>query len=287
MIGPAPTLAVEVTGCGPLVIFLHGIGGNRKNWLNQLDVIGSEFTAAAWDARGYGGSEDYEGALEFTDFTEDLKRVIDAFGVRGAHLVGISMGGRIALDFYAKWPDRVATLTLADTSAGNSRSNSAQEIDAFLAIRKRPLLEGKTPRDIAPQVLATLIGPATDSQSSDRMLESLNELRADSYLKTLDTVTRYSAFPPFEQIAVPTLVLVGEHDRIATPAFALEMANRIPGARYAVIAGASHISNLDGAGEFNRLLMEFLREHRARSEIASDAARGLLEQHAIMLTNTT
>ncbi len=267
---------MDVTGSGPLVVFLHGIGGNRKNWVRQLDVVGAEFTAAAWDARGYGDSEDYEGSLDFTDFTRDLGRLIDSFGVRRAHLVGISMGGRIALDFYGKWPDRVATLTLADTSAGNSRVNNAEEIDAFLAIRKRPLLEGKTPRDIAPQVLASLIGPGTARDASDLMLESLAQLRAGSYLKTLDTVTRYSKFLPFEQIAVPVLVLVGEHDRIATPAYALEMANRIPGAHYAVIPGASHISNLDRAAEFNRLLMDFLRKHALSSEttggLAADCA---------------
>ena len=253
-------------------MFLHGIGGNRKNWLQQLDVVGAEFTAAAWDARGYGDSEDYDGALVFDDFAHDLARVIDAFGMPRVHLVGVSMGGRIALDFYSKWPNRVATLTLADTSVGNPRSNSATEIEAFLAIRKRPLLEGKTTRDIAPAVLASLIGPETNPQAQSQMTESLAALRKDSYLKTLDTVTRHSNFPPFDQIAVPVLVLVGEHDRIATPEYARAMASRIPGAAFSVIKGGSHISNMDRAEDFNRLLMEFLRRHAASAKTSKGSS---------------
>ena len=60
MVDPAPRLAVSVAGEGPLVLFLHGIRGNRRNWVPQLEVFSSSgFTAAAWDARGYGDSDDY------------------------------------------------------------------------------------------------------------------------------------------------------------------------------------------------------------------------------------
>ena len=271
-IGPPPILAVETTGHGPLVIFLHGIGGNRRNWLEQLDPVGAEFTAAAWDARGYGESEDYPGPLDFGDFAGDLLRVLDYVGAGRAHLVGISMGGRIALDFYARHRERVATLTLADTSAGNARVASAAEVEAFLAIRKRPLLEGKTPRDIAPEVVATLIGPDTGATARARMIESLAELHAESYIKTLDTVTRHTAFPVFEEIAVPTLVMVGEHDRIATPEYARTLAMRIPGARFEMLTRGSHISNMDQPEAFNRVLLQFLRSHRARADAPSRPA---------------
>ena len=266
-----PRLAVELAGAGPAVVFLHGIGGNRLNWAAQVDAVQGDFTALAWDARGYGDSEDYEGPLDFADFSRDLHRVLDRVGVRRAHLVGLSMGGRIALDFYARSPERVASLTLADTSAGNAKVASPAEIDAFLAIRKRPLLEGKTPRDIAPEILATIIGPATGRDVQQQMFESLAALHQESYLKTLDSVTRYTAFPAFEDIAVPALVIAGEHDRIATPSHARSMAERIPGARLEIIAGGSHISNMDQPFGFNRVLLEFLRQHRTRADVPERA----------------
>ena len=89
----SPRIAVDHEGTGPLSIFLHGIGGNRTNWHDQLAVVGAHFHAVAWDARGYGASDDYDGALDFGDFAVDLARVIDHFGVARAHLVGLSMGG--------------------------------------------------------------------------------------------------------------------------------------------------------------------------------------------------
>jgi 3-oxoadipate enol-lactonase len=273
-VGPAPRIAVELTGRGPLVLFMHGIGGNRKAWSEQLEAVAAAgYTAAAWDARGYGASDDYDGALEFGHFAHDLRRVLDTLGVQRAHLVGCSMGGRIALDFYSRWADRVATLTLADTSAGSAKVASPEEVEKFLAIRKKPLLEGRTPRDIAPAVAATLVGPGTSPAALARVIESLSELHRDSYLKTLDTVTRHTAFPPFESIRVPTFIVVGEHDRIATPDYARAMAARIPGSRCEVIAGGSHVSNMDRPAEFNALLLEFLDRHRTLAD-APRAADG-------------
>ena len=101
-INDAPKIAVEYIGDGPLVIFLHGIGGDRSTWSYQLSHFAqSGFCAAAWDARGYGDSDDYDGPLSFTDIANDLEKVISAFAVNKAHIIGTSMGGRIALEFYA------------------------------------------------------------------------------------------------------------------------------------------------------------------------------------------
>src|ERR1039458_10557384 len=106
-----PSIAIDRSGGGPLVLFMHEIGGNRTNCQEQLPVFGEKFHAVAWDARGYGASDDYEGPLDFGDFGRDLIRVLDHFQVNRAHLVGLSMGGLIAFDFHAAHPNRVATLT--------------------------------------------------------------------------------------------------------------------------------------------------------------------------------
>ena len=100
-IGPAPHIAVDHMGTGDLVVFLHGIGGNKRNWVDNLPAFAAHWHAVAWDARGYGESDDYEGPLTFTDFSHDVARVLDHFGAKKAHIVGLSMGGRIAQDFAA------------------------------------------------------------------------------------------------------------------------------------------------------------------------------------------
>ena len=98
----------------PIEIQLDDLGGDRSTWAYQLlHLAESGYCAAAWDARGYGDSDDYDGPLSFTEMARDLKNVLDAFAVDKSHIVGTSMGGRISLETYANFPDRFASLTLA------------------------------------------------------------------------------------------------------------------------------------------------------------------------------
>ena len=101
-IGKSPSISVDYVGEGEMLIFLHGIGGNKKNWKDNLYFFSDKFLAVAWDTRGYGESDDYEGALKFDDILDDLKKVLDFFNKDKAHVVGLSMGRQIATLFYEK-----------------------------------------------------------------------------------------------------------------------------------------------------------------------------------------
>lgn len=259
-IGTAPALTADVAGAGPLLLFLHGVGGNRRNWRAQLPHFARRYRTVALDLRGYGDSEDYAGPLTFTDFADDVVHVIDHFGVHQAHIVGLSMGGRIALDLWRRYRDRVASLTLADTSAGSNETQDPAKVEAFLAARRKPLLEGMTPAALAPTLVETLIGPnATDEQRAE-LIDSLSRLHADSYLKTLEAVTRFTDFPDFTDVDVPVQIITGSEDRIAPPHIARAMAEAVPGARLSVIDGAGHISNVEAPVAFNAALDAFLAE---------------------------
>ena len=101
-----PALAATHGGSGELVLFLHGIGGNRSNWIRQLASFAHHYHVSAWDMRGYGDSEAYDGPFAFADVRRDVDRVLDAFGVRAAHLVGLSLGGRVAFGYAFHRPER-------------------------------------------------------------------------------------------------------------------------------------------------------------------------------------
>ena len=135
--GPV-AIAYDMAGSGPLVVFLHGIGGNRTNWYGQLEHFSNRFCAVTWDARGYGASNDSPQTLKFSDFADDLLRLLDHCKAERAHLVGLSMGGMIVQDFYGRHPERVATLALVDTSSGFGGVPEAARRD-FLARRLDPL----------------------------------------------------------------------------------------------------------------------------------------------------
>ena len=264
LIPGAPRIAIDHCGTGPMVLFMHGIGGNRTNWHDQLLVFGEKFHAVAWDARGYGASDDYDGPLDFADVSRDLVRVLDHFQVAKAHLVGLSMGGLIAFDFHATYPERVATLTICDSMPGMG-GISADARREFIRIRQEPLLNGKEPRDIAPIVAKTLVGKSAKSGSFERLVASMSALHKDSYLKTIEATTNYARTLELENIRVPTHIVVGEEDTLTPPALSRTMADRIPGARLTIIKGAGHLSNIEQPVAFNEAVRAFLLEHRERA----------------------
>jgi 3-oxoadipate enol-lactonase len=266
-IGQSPSLAVEHGGPaggggdGKFVMFLHGIGGRRQNFTRQLPAFAENFHAAAWDARGYGDSDDYRGDLEFSDFSRDLIRVLDHFSVDKAHLVGQSMGGRISLDFYALFPDRVATLTLCGVHASFGDFTEAQRRE-FVDRRRKPLVEdGKTPADMAPELASHLMAPGGDPHVFDQIVASVSALHVDSYIKTIEATTHYDRSAILGRIKVPTLVVVGEHDALTSVEMKRDLASRIPGARFEIMAGCGHMANMEQPDEFNRLVGGFLDEN--------------------------
>lgn len=253
-----PRLAYSSAGSGTPVVFLHGIGGNRSNWAEQIEYFAARFHAVAWDARGYGESEDYAQALQFTDFAADLRRLLDALNVKAAHVVGLSMGGRIALDFYETAPQRVLSLCLVDTFPGYDASFTPDAREKFIRLRKQPLIEGKEPKDIAAAITKTLLSTGASLKHYERLVASISALHKESYIKAIEAMTRYKPIAKLTEIRVPTLVVVGDQDRLTPPEIAREMAAAIPGARLVVLREAGHLSNIEQPLEFNRALDEFL-----------------------------
>jgi 3-oxoadipate enol-lactonase len=256
-VGPTPRIAVEIAGTGPLVLFLHGIGGTREQWRPQLDALADAFTVAAWDARGYGDSDDYPGPLRFADFATDVVRVLDHLGASRAHLVGLSMGGRIAREVALRFPERVDRLVLANTTPGFAALTPEAQA-RFVEARAAPLRAGRTPAQLAPELVARLVHPAATPAARAAAEGMMRGLHVDSYIKTVEASVAEDRASPIERIAAPTLVVTSEADPLYPRAIAEDMARRIPGARLEVIAQAGHLSNLEQPDAFNRVVRAFL-----------------------------
>ena len=210
-VGNNPSISIDYVGQGEMIIFLHGIGGNKKNWTENLIFFSKKFLSVAWDTRGYGESDDYEGDLNFEDVLYDLVKIFKHFNKDKAHIVGLSMGGQIATLFYEKYPSYVKSLILCDTHFGLSNL-SPQEIEKFINLRKEPLINGKEPKDIAPIVASTLIGDANNISAYEQLVKSMELLHKESYLKTIETSMRTEHRHIFKTIDVPTFIMVGELD---------------------------------------------------------------------------
>ena len=260
--GDNPRIAVLQAGKGEAIVFLHGLGSTKENWDAQLRSFGGYYFVVAWDARGYGDSDDGSSHLVFArDFTDDLKALLDSLRVERAHLVGLSMGGLIAQCFYFAYRARVATLTLADTFPYFG-GLGAETVARFTAFRLQPLIDGATPADLAQSAIPSLMAPHADDAAKAKLLASLAGLRKEPYIKTIRALLDQEAPGDLKMVAVPTLVIVGEHDLLSPPSIAEALAAQIPGSRLVVLEGAGHMSSMERPAEFNETLRSFLAAHK-------------------------
>jgi 3-oxoadipate enol-lactonase len=212
----------------------------------------------AWDARGYGESDDYEGPLTFSQYADDLVRVLDHFKAAKAHIVGLSMGGRIAMDFAARYPNRLLTLTLCDTHPGFAHFSEEKKRE-FIRLRKEPLVNGGEPKDIAVPVAKTLIGPNASKEAFDALVDSMSRLHKESYIKSIEATVMSDNAGQLGEIRVPTHVIVGGADRLTTPEMSKDLTAKIPGARLTVIPDDGHLVNIEKPAEFNDVAISFLK----------------------------
>jgi 3-oxoadipate enol-lactonase len=247
-VGAPPAIALSVAGHGEPLLFLHGIGGNRHSWDAQVEFFSRQFRAMAWDARGYGDSDDYEGPLQFSTFTSDVERVMDHLGARRFHLVGLSMGGRIARNFALAHPERLKSLVLANTSPGFGALSPSQ-VASFVEQRKTMKPHAQAKR---------ILGPHASPAAYEKLVAALSAVHRECYLKTLEASVAQDLAAPVEKIRVPTLVIGGRHDPLYSMDIARGLAHRIPGARL-VELDCGHVSNLEVPDRFNSVVLEFLQ----------------------------
>ena len=176
------------------------------------------------------------------------------------------MGGLIAQCFYFAHPDRVASLTLADTFPFFGALGPGT-VEAFAKARLQPLLDGALPADSAASAATALMAPGADERARAKLIASLSGLRRAPYIRTIRALLAQQAPGQLEDIAVPTLIMVGEHDRLSPEAVSRAMAERISGSQLVVIPDAGHMSSMEKPEIFNRALGEFLGRNAGRGSV--------------------
>ena len=264
--GSKPRIHHKIVGKGPPLIFLHGIGGNSSNWEEQQIFFSKEYTTIAWDARGYGHSDDYDGPLIFSDFGKDLAILLDTLNIKKAHFVGLSMGARILMDFFSVYSKRVATLTLCDCyySFDKNFLNPSKR-KKYIEIRQKPLLEGKTLMDIAPKIIKSLVSPCCSENVKKKIYNSLSLIRSESYLKTIKEAVNYDVTKGLSNFNVPIQLIFGEHDALTPPSLGKSMKEKIINSSLDIIPNAGHLSNMEKPETFNKVLLNFLSKYKNKA----------------------
>lgn len=264
-IGARPRLAVDEAGSGGhLIVFVHGIGGDRQSWAPQLAALGTDYHAVALDLRGYGDSDDFDGPMLIEDVCADIARVIEHFPTTRATVVGLSLGGMIVQEFYRRFPGHVHSLVLCSTNAGIAAGLSAAQKREFVAQRTAPLLAGGEPADLLPAMRSVLFGEAPPAAALAAIEQSIGALRKATYLAAVEMMVGFDSADVYPRIAVPTLLIAGTRDQLIPLVQMQDMARTIPGAHLTVLDGAGHVLNLEQPDAFNHAVREFLSRHGTR-----------------------
>jgi 3-oxoadipate enol-lactonase len=243
-------------GAGMPIVFLHAFPLDRTMWAPQTSALAAHYRCVTIDTRGFGESA---ATPPFTvdRYADDVAAVLDAASIDCAVIVGLSMGGYVALALWRRHTDRVRALVLADTRAG------ADTPDA--RARRRDLIElarAAGPQAVAERQLVGLLGKTTRERRPDVVFTArgvMMRARTDGIVGALEALlARPDSTPTLATVTVPTLVVVGEEDVVTPVKEARVLHAAIPGSRLEVLADAGHLSSVERPSAFNTVVSEFL-----------------------------
>lgn len=249
----------EVSGEGPPVVLIGGLGSQINSWATQTPLYSKYFKVIAFDNRGAGLSDKPEDAYTTQDMADDTAGLLDTIGIRSASVVGKSMGGMIAQWLTIKYPDRVNKLVLGCTShsrddVGNEILRIGREIATKSGLKTvwvTALFLGYTREYIE-------INLSTIKDSLDLVAESDEAI--NGYVGQSLACEKHDTRDLLHKIKCPTLVLVGERDQIASPTKSRELAQLIPGAVLREFSDVGHGFWRERQKEVDKAVLEFLLE---------------------------
>jgi len=240
-------LHYETAGDGPTIAFVGDVGFGAWQWAWQFDALAGPFEVLVYDHRGTGQSDAPAGPYDLATLVADLEAVLSDAGVESAHLVGLGLGGIVALE-YARDHARAETLTLLGTAA------DADGVDPMALY---------APRD-DPDALRETTELALSDEFVEQFPEAVEDVatwRADDDADRDGWAAQAAAIDgdeladPYE-ITVPSLVLHGTDDEIWPAAGGRTLANDLPRGEFEAVEGAGHLVQIEASEAVDDLLFD-------------------------------
>jgi pimeloyl-ACP methyl ester carboxylesterase len=238
------TIHYETAGEGFPLVLLHGIGSNSRSWSRQLVELSKYFRVIAWDAPGYGDSSNPTGPPSIRFYARCLRNLLDALDLKDIVLLGHSMGGVIAQEFYRVYPERIDALIIADTTSRGSRDSLEQRLK---------MIRTMTPAQIAAERAPRLLSWSAPKSLVREVELIMSEIRPVGYEFAAIALGASDTRDILSNLRVPTLFIWGANDEI-TPVWT----EVPPAARLEIIPNAGHLCYVEQPEKFNTIVREFL-----------------------------
>lgn len=250
----------ETIGEGEPVAFLNGVLMTFASWKLQTVEISRRYSCLMHDFRGQLLSSKPKEPWTLENHAEDFRALLDHLGIDSCHLVGTSYGGEAGMIFAALFPERVRSLTVI-----SSVSEIGQDTDQIVLDWRKAALEAPEelyrtmmPKTFAPKFVAD--NPTLIEQSEERIL-ACDTAFFEAFAGLIDAFRQLHITPMLGAVRCPSLVMVGELDRIKPPRYSRIIADAIKDSEYIEISGAGHAVILEQPDVVNPALLAFIQKH--------------------------
>jgi pimeloyl-ACP methyl ester carboxylesterase len=290
--GKARISAITAAGGDETVVCLHGLGGNKTSFFETISALSPQYTVHAIDFPGFGSSsKPARASYDAPWFARSVVRFLDAMGIRRAHLIGNSMGGRVGIEVALAEPSRVCSLSLLAPAVAWRQRRALVPVVRLLRPELAAIPHPLDVNLVRRQFWSMFARP-------ERLHPSAAEIASEQFLRTYRSHAARIAFyaalrniyldSPFGErgfwtrlsmLEPPALFVWGSHDRLVPASFERHVREVLPEARQVRLEDCGHVPQVELPELTNELLRSFisdsssLRARMARSELAAHAGR--------------
>lgn len=258
----------------PVVVMIPSLGTKKEMWQSQIELLKPYCLVIAVDHLGHSfvGDEIIGGEYSVRREADAVVEILDELEIKSASIVGLSLGGMVALQIAISHPSRVEKLLVVASAPklgnGNDWSNRA-------AIVRR---DGT--RALTSTLPERWFSPKTREERRivvDAAISMVESISDEGYARCAEMIGGCDLTSDIERIKAPTLIVGGGLDQVAPPEVLFELSTKIAGAHLVIVGGANHIVNLDAPEQFNSELSNFIlgsafeRGDRKRRQVLGDS----------------
>ena len=259
-----PTLTVnsaqifyQEAGNGYPLLMLHGLGSSGDDWWFQTPAFSRHFRVVLPNLRGHPQSSPLRGSLSMYTLAADVAQLLDALPIERAHVVGLSLGGAVAQLLAIHFPAKVNKLILVNSFA-HLRPTSLREA---YTLGRRMVASKFLPPNVTAKVVAQELFPKPDQAAlRNEVFSRVGVNDVTSYRYLVDMIRRFDSRAQLDQIAASTLVITGDRDAVVPRSCQQQLVRCIRKVRWQFVRDSGHATPVDQPEEFNRLVLEFLKD---------------------------
>ena len=249
-------LYYDDTGTGPPLLLIHGLGSSGRDWMEQVDAFAERYRVIRVDLRGHGRSDRPKGPYSMPEFAREVAVLLRRLDAVPAHVVGLSMGGMVALQLAADAPGLVRSLVVVNSTA-DTRIRTWR--DLWFYVSRRTAVQVLGMRRVGKLIARRLFVEPEQEDLRREFIRRWADNDKKGYLWSVDAIMGWSVWDRLDTIASPTLLVAAEHDY--TP---ISEKNRIvaemPRATLEVVDGARHALPVERPAVFNAVVGRFFQE---------------------------